>query len=400
MKRGFSRRIGTAVATLCFFVVLGTAGAANAASSPSSKMLAIAQAPDGHLTTDGYFALSPSASSSATIETDSCTGYRPELQPGDAVVVRDLSESRWTCKLLPPFTLLAAPNNVDSYTVTTYDDGKSRWSFKVPPIGAIDIDHSATVTPAVNDETDAMFVDVFPSQPVTVYIDFYTSSGKHTESFDAAPPFAQYRVKQQGYGYAVVSLRMPPCYVGQSNPLCGAPPPLYGLVTVRLRIKHGPDEPHFVPLVDDPDCDVDVDFLRDGRLVRVKRAIVFVDSFGVRWVTPAGTIADGATIPRLTWPIIGGPFEGAHRDGALSHDGAYATATETTILRAFLSPRRAQADRMFFEAMQVRGETPWIRDAIYRAVHHWGGFAWREDARRNETRRLLHPEWPRPGVKQ
>jgi hypothetical protein len=163
------------------------------------------------------------------------------------------------------------------------------------------------------------------------------------------------------------------------------------------RIKHGPHTPHFVPLVDDPSCDVDVAFLRDGRLVRVKQPIRFYDSFGVLWETPAGTIADGATIPELVQPLVGGPFDGEHRDGALSHDGAYATAEDLELLKAFFSDRRAAADRMFFEAMQVRGTTPWKRDAIYRAVRHWGGFAWRNDARRNtRTAGPIQPPQPWP----
>jgi hypothetical protein len=144
----------------------------------------------------------------------------------------------------------------------------------------------------------------------------------------------------------------------------------------------GPLEPKFL-------TPVRVEFLRGagsehGRLVRVLEDIRFVDSFGEEWLTPRGNVADGATIPFWLWPIIGGPYEGEHRDGALIHDGGYACALETTFGAAIMSTRRAATDRAFFEAMTVCGTPHWKRDLIYRGVRDGGWYAWMQDAKANQ----------------
>lgn len=60
--------------------------------------------------------------------------------------------------------------------------------------------------------------------------------------------------------------------------------------------------------------------LCDGRNVQVMERFTFTDKRGVVWATEVGDISDGASIPRLLWPIVGGPFEGLHRGPALLHD--------------------------------------------------------------------------------
>lgn len=142
--------------------------------------------------------------------------------------------------------------------------------------------------------------------------------------------------------------------------------------------ERGPREPKFL----DP---VRVEFIRSrpSRLVRILEDVRFVDSFGVTWVTRRNTIADGATIPRWLWPVIGGPYEGEHRDGALMHDGGYALATETTLGSAITSRKRYETDRMFFEAMTVCGTPHWKRDLIFRGVRDFGWYAWMDDAKHN-----------------
>jgi hypothetical protein len=32
------------------------------------------------------------------------------------------------------------------------------------------------------------------------------------------------------------------------------------------------------------------------------------------WVAPAGSVTDGASIPRYLWSLMGGPFEGQYRN--------------------------------------------------------------------------------------
>lgn len=38
------------------------------------------------------------------------------------------------------------------------------------------------------------------------------------------------------------------------------------------------------------------------------------------WPVPKGAIVDGASIPRVLWSVIGGPFDGRYRDGSVVHD--------------------------------------------------------------------------------
>lgn len=126
--------------------------------------------------------------------------------------------------------------------------------------------------------------------------------------------------------------------------------------------------------------EVCVQFLPDGRKVEVEKPFAFFDSLGHAWFVPANRRPyDGASIPRLAWPMVGGPFEGKHRDGALVHDEAYACGgvminPETFRVRRYT---RAEADRAFLDAMAVRGVPLVTRRLIYGAVRAFGWLAWR-----------------------
>ncbi len=63
-----------------------------------------------------------------------------------------------------------------------------------------------------------------------------------------------------------------------------------------------------------------VELLADGRTVKLKEPFGFHDARGVRWPVPAGTVVDGASIPRPLWALIGGPFEGRYRNASIVHD--------------------------------------------------------------------------------
>lgn len=128
-----------------------------------------------------------------------------------------------------------------------------------------------------------------------------------------------------------------------------------------------------------------VQFLPDGRNCRLVSRIVFYDSTGKCWVAEPGKETDGASIPRSLWALIGGPYEGRHRDGALLHDDAYseAPANETSLVAADLSPARKAADRMLYEASRAKGTAWWKAWLIYHGVRLGGAFAWRGHARRN-----------------
>jgi hypothetical protein len=82
-------------------------------------------------------------------------------------------------------------------------------------------------------------------------------------------------------------------------------------------------------------------------------------------VVPAGTLCDGASIPRCAWSIVGHPFDEYLEDSVL-HDYLYSKAnTEYS---------RAEADFLFKETMWNRQIDRWKILAMYSAVR---AFGWR-----------------------
>jgi hypothetical protein len=105
------------------------------------------------------------------------------------------------------------------------------------------------------------------------------------------------------------------------------------------------------------------------------------------WRTRRGLVTDGASIPALLWPFIGGPFEGRHRRAALFHDDYYKrVARERTFWSALTSRKRAVVDRMLAEIACADGAPIWRVGLIYLGVRLGGGFAWLQHARRNASR--------------
>lgn len=48
----------------------------------------------------------------------------------------------------------------------------------------------------------------------------------------------------------------------------------------------------------------------------------YIDPAGGRWDAPAGTVSDGASIPRFVWSIVGDPWGADYRNAAIIHDVA------------------------------------------------------------------------------
>jgi hypothetical protein len=61
----------------------------------------------------------------------------------------------------------------------------------------------------------------------------------------------------------------------------------------------------------------------DGRNMTVVTELRYTDPKGEVWVAPAGSVTDGASIPRYLWSIMGGPFEGQYRNASVLHDVDY-----------------------------------------------------------------------------
>lgn len=61
--------------------------------------------------------------------------------------------------------------------------------------------------------------------------------------------------------------------------------------------------------------------MNDGpRQMRLLKPFCYIDSAGQKWPVPKGASTDGASIPRILWSLIGGPFEGHYRKPAVVHD--------------------------------------------------------------------------------
>jgi hypothetical protein len=111
--------------------------------------------------------------------------------------------------------------------------------------------------------------------------------------------------------------------------------------------------------------------LRDGGLRRGTR--VFVLEHYYRYHSSRGTITvptgfptDGASIPRIFWPILGP--HGSYFGAAIIHDYLYARASNGRHLMT-----RSDADKLFLEAMYNSGVGP-HRHIIHAAVRI-GGWA-------------------------
>ena len=76
----------------------------------------------------------------------------------------------------------------------------------------------------------------------------------------------------------------------------------------------------------------------------------------------AGTKTDGASIPRIFWPILS-PF-GEYFEDAVIHDFLYQGKYHRFT--------RLQSDQIFLEAMKYTGVTWYRRATIYRSVRVFG----------------------------
>jgi len=103
----------------------------------------------------------------------------------------------------------------------------------------------------------------------------------------------------------------------------------------------------------------------DGRTMTLLSELRYTDPNGLVWVAPAGSVVDGASIPRVLWSLMGGPFEGKYRNASVLHDVAYDQKTRPW----------KQCDRMFYNAMRCSGvaatEAKTMYYALYRHGRHW-----------------------------
>lgn len=63
-----------------------------------------------------------------------------------------------------------------------------------------------------------------------------------------------------------------------------------------------------------------VEWLDDGRKMKLLEDFAYIDPNGKTWKAPKGSKIDGASIPRLLWSVIGGPYEEKYRKASVVHD--------------------------------------------------------------------------------
>lgn len=83
------------------------------------------------------------------------------------------------------------------------------------------------------------------------------------------------------------------------------------------------------------------------------------------WPVPKGAIVDGASIPKIFWSVIGGPFEGRYRDASVVHDYYCKVQSEPS----------DEVHEMFYNAMLANGVDSIKAGLMFYAVS-WYGPRW------------------------
>ncbi|MET0181847.1 MAG: DUF1353 domain-containing protein [Caulobacterales bacterium] len=118
-----------------------------------------------------------------------------------------------------------------------------------------------------------------------------------------------------------------------------------------------------------------VQLLDDGQRIQLITPFVYNDRFGAQWRVPAGTICDGASIPRAFWSLIGGPLDGRYRNASVIHD--YYCATKDRGWR--------RVHRVFYEGMRCAGVGEITAKIMYFAVYAFGP-RWADPTHRTEAK--------------
>lgn len=102
--------------------------------------------------------------------------------------------------------------------------------------------------------------------------------------------------------------------------------------------------------------------LDSDRLMEVQKPFGYSDEAGTMWAVPTKALVDGASIPRVFWSILGGPWDGRYRDASVVHDWFCAVR---------IMPWQA-THRMFYEAMLTSGTDATLAKTMFLAVRYCG----------------------------
>jgi hypothetical protein len=103
----------------------------------------------------------------------------------------------------------------------------------------------------------------------------------------------------------------------------------------------------------------------------------YVDPDGKKWPAPAGSIINGASIPRPLWSLVGSPYTDDYRRASIVHDVACKDSAVD----------RKDADVMFFHACRAGGCSPQQARWLYAGVRMgaWAGASLPEESISKET---------------
>jgi hypothetical protein len=107
---------------------------------------------------------------------------------------------------------------------------------------------------------------------------------------------------------------------------------------------------------------VKAEWIEADRKMQLLEDFSFIDSKGVEWPAPKGSIIDGASIPQVLWSVAGSPYTGEYRNASVVHDVACVKRDRPW----------QDAHRMFYEACRAGGVGEQKAKLLYAAVYHFG----------------------------
>ena len=107
---------------------------------------------------------------------------------------------------------------------------------------------------------------------------------------------------------------------------------------------------------------VQVEWLSDGRDMKLLRGLSFIDDANKYWLAKADSVINGASIPKMLWSLIGSPFVGKYRRASVLHD-----------VHCHIKINHWQdVHMMFHEAMLADGVDHGLADLMFQAVYLFG----------------------------
>ena len=96
--------------------------------------------------------------------------------------------------------------------------------------------------------------------------------------------------------------------------------------------------------------------------VQLLEPLVWLDSRGEEWWVPSGFKYDGASVPRVLWPLVGHPLDDRVLRAAGLHDWHCRVRDDDS----------GNAHRKFYEGLLADGVPGWRASLMYAGVRNFG----------------------------